>query len=137
MWIGLGLFGGRKGRFVAMAALFHVLAMGARVFLGSKVSNGGISEPHFTRCFYLVFPLFHETRHVNERYAMGTALCIGIAAFWGKAPLTEKPLGTHSSPWAVHCGKHCPVSVPLACAPFECGPSSPQQRALPAPLAPF
>lgn len=90
VWIGLGLLGGRKGRFfVAMAALFHALAMGARVFWDPKFEMGGFRNPIYT-LFYMVFPLFHETRHVNERYAMGTALCIGIAAAFGIKRLQKK-----------------------------------------------
>ena len=131
VWIGLGLFGGRKGRFfVVMAALFHALAMGARVFWDPKFEMGGFLNPIYT-LFYLVFPLFHETRHVNERYAMGTALCIGIAASYGVKRLSEKnrwaplvalgvfiveSIALSPSPWPVphsNAGLH-PISKELA-----------------------
>ena len=94
-WIFLGLYGDKKGRFfVLLAALFHALAMGPRVFWGPQLEAGGFRNPIYT-LFYLIFPLFHETRHVNERYAMGTALCIGIAAAFGVQKLRKKWPSAH------------------------------------------
>ena len=61
VWIGLGLFGGRKGRFfVLMAALFHALAMGARVFWDPKFEMGAF-EIRSTPSFIWPFPFSRNT----------------------------------------------------------------------------
>ena len=110
-----------------MAALFHVLAMGARVFWDPKFEMG-VFKPHLHP---FIWPPFHETRHVNERYAMGTALCIRIAASYGVKRLSEKnrwaplvalgvfiveSIALSPSPWPVphsNAGLH-PISKELA-----------------------